>query len=258
MTKDYQDYVSDQAFLSRYHEFQNRFSTVLRENERAVIDLVGAQVKNKSWAGDDCRLLDIGCSTGNLLLHMRRHFPSLALVGADLAASSVEQARRDSKLAGIEFAVMDVTALGKPSAFEIITVNKVLYLLSKEQYRKALASLYDTLVPGGVVIVCDFVHAYEQYLTVVEESASHPDGLPLHFRPRSFVAQALRERGFADIGFQPFEIGIDLPRDPDVPENINTHTVRIEGGKHLQFRGALAQPWCFYWAKRPLVDGVAT
>jgi hypothetical protein len=66
----------------------------------------------------------------------------------------------------------------------------------------------------------------------------------------------LEASGFDEIHFKPFRIPIDLPAPPDGAasrrgfEALNTHTVRLENGERVMYRGALAQPWCHLVARR--------
>ena len=72
----------DGAMLARYDDYQQRYRDSIRESDKVLIDLI-----REAAAGRPARLLDIGCSTGNLLRHIRRLVPGLDLHGGDLAAS---------------------------------------------------------------------------------------------------------------------------------------------------------------------------
>ncbi len=104
------------------------------------------------------------------------------------------------------------------------------------------------LAPGGAVVVFYFFHPFEQDLSIIEVSKSHPNGLRLRFRPMSRATKTLEGAGFLNPQFRPFTLPIDLPRNPDNSELI-TYSVNSDGIK-LPFRGTLFQPWCHLVAER--------
>ena len=66
----YREYVTDQAFLREYNAYQAKYAHEIRESDKVLIELVRAIVKGHDNAEGRLRLLDVGCSTGNLLLHL--------------------------------------------------------------------------------------------------------------------------------------------------------------------------------------------
>jgi len=243
----YRSYVADEKFLSEYNSYQRRYAQTMRESDKVLVAMVKEIARQTD--GEPLDLLDIGCSTGNLLLHIRSMVPGLNLTGGDLALSSIEECRRNPGLAGIKFEVMDLLAL--PAAcFDVVIVNAVLYMLDDEQYRSALASLGKCVRPGGTCLIYDFAHPFvHQQLTIYETSVLHPDGLRLCFRPMVKVEEAAHRAGFAAVEFHPFDIPIDLPPAPYDGEVV-TYTVDRKDGKRAMFRGALYQPWCHIIARR--------
>src|SRR5690242_5442254 len=99
----YRDYVTDETFLADYNEYQKKYAAQIRESDRIVLRLIGETLARRDPASAPARLLDIGCSTKNLLLHVKRAFPKLSLTGADLAEASLAQCRENPELAGIAF-----------------------------------------------------------------------------------------------------------------------------------------------------------
>jgi SAM-dependent methyltransferase len=194
-------------------------------------------------------LLDVGCSTGNLLLHIRRTWPELDLSGADLAESSLAQARQNPELAGVDFQARDLMDLGWEAAFDIVVVNAVFYMLDDAHLGRALASVGRSLKPGGHLLCFDFFHPYAQDLAIFEKSVTHPEGLMLHFRPMPKAEAMLGQAGFDQAEFMPFVLPIELERSPD-PAVLNTYTQATREGANLAFRGVLYQPWCHLKARR--------
>lgn len=240
----YQDYVTDETFLTKYNEWQKKFRTEARECDKVIVRMVAEASHGRSKA----KLLDIGCSTGNLLLHLHRAMPELELTGGDLAESSLEAARGIPELAGVQFETLSILDLPPTASFDIVVVNAVLYMMTDEQFEAALASIHRTLVPGGALIIYDFFHPFPQRIAINEKSDSHPDGLSITFRPDELVGGWLRKHGFDKIVFSPFTLPIDMPKS-DAP-GLPTYTVKTADGARLPFRGALFQPWCHMSAEK--------
>src|SRR6185437_12434951 len=88
----YDRYVKDEAFLAYYNDYQKRYAGQIAERDKVLLGIVAEHTGGKG------KLLDIGCSTGNLLLHLRRAFPGLVLYGGDLAQSSIDEAAANLEL----------------------------------------------------------------------------------------------------------------------------------------------------------------
>ena len=212
-----------------------------RESDKVILGIVRERLARWSGATPPA-VLDIGCSTGNLLIHLKRHFPKLALEGGDLAESSLELCRRTPALAGVTFSALDITAL--PAArYDLIVVNAVVYMLDDAQYAAALASLAKALREGGAAVFYDFAHEFGQDVEILEKTTSHPNGLRLCFRPMAKIRAAATTAGFSSVEFRPFELPIDLARSKDDSEII-TYTRKDEHQHRMAFRGTLYQPWC--------------
>ena len=238
----YEEYVTDQSFLDSYNDYQQKYASTIRESDRILLGMANEWMgKNKSASTP--HLLDIGCSTGNFLLHLKRMCGArLKLTGGDLALSSLDACKANPELAGIDFTVMDITDLPKAS-FDLVVVNAVLYMFMEDQYQAALLSLRQSLRPGGAVLVFDFGHEFAQDIEIIEKTSSHPNGLRLCFRPMVKISSSSAAAGFSKVDYKPFVLPIDLPRPADNAEII-TYTVKNEQGTRMAFRGTLYQPWC--------------
>ncbi len=236
----YDDYVKDDRFLKEYNEFQMKFAATISERDKKMLKLVGGILGRRKGPQT---LLDAGCSTGNLLLHLKRAYPSLTLVGGDLAQSSLDIARANPDLAGVEFRIIDMLDIPDRGSFDVVTSNAVAQFLSAKEYAKAAKSIGRALKPGGGYISFEWVHPFEgQDVEIKETTSSHPDGLMIYARSTGRVTRAMKEAGFKKVTVEPFLIPIDLPLPPydAIPD---TYTLTVEGGDRLCFRGALYQPW---------------
>jgi ubiquinone/menaquinone biosynthesis C-methylase UbiE len=258
MTTDkfsYEQYVTDDSFTEKYQEYQSRYAAEPRESDKVIIRLVRALVA-EAGAARTLKLLDIGCSTGNLLSHLKRHVPEVELAGGDMVPSILDECRRNPELGGIAFRTTNIVELGIEAEYDIITVNAVLYMLDDAQFAQSLANVARALRPGGALAVFDFFHEFKQDLAILEKSRSHPDGLMLHFRPQAQTTRVLEAVGFGKARYMPFEIPIDLARgqtaaaNRDGFEDLNSYTVKDEAGARMLFRGTLFQPWCHLLAHK--------
>lgn len=243
----YSKFVADAGAIERYNAYQNKHKVTIRESDKILIDLI-SQIAAKSR---NPNLLDIGCSTGNLLFHLKNLVPGLRLEGADLAVSSIEGCRNDPDLSGIEFNIRDICALPQERPYDIVVANAVTVYFDWPTYERAMASVCRALKPGGVYLAFEWLHKFSvQDLTILETSELHPDGLKIHFRPIKKVEKIMRSSGFADVEFLPFEIPIDLPF-PGYDADVSSYTRKDEHGARMTFRGALFQPWCHMMARKP-------
>lgn len=253
---NYDDYVRDESFIREYLEYQQRYSDEPRESDKVILRHVAEAVADLRQRGIDPIVVDVGCSTGNLLVHLRRALPDVRLAGGEYSEESLTACRGNPMLVGVDLEHMDITDLRAPARFDVAIVNAVLYLMDETQFRRSIDSLARVLHPLGSLIVFDFFHPYQQELSIIETSRSHPDGLPLSFRPMAKVQQVLEGAGFSEVRFEPFEIPIDLqPGTTFGPnasgfEDLNSYTTRAKDGRRLLFRGALYQPWCHLVARR--------
>ncbi len=234
-----------------YVEYQTRYREQPRESDRRLIELLAAAVGEIEQPA----IVDVGCSTGNLLRHIRSALPHARLSGGDVAPDAVAVCQSDTSLDGISFSLLDVMAL-PASLYDAVIVNAVLYQFDEEKFVRALASAHKALLPGGALISFEFYHPFKQELEIREVSESHPGGASLHFRSMPRVSEQLQQAGFVAADFHPFRIPIDLPKDVSYGSNasgyesLNSFTERLETGERVIFRGALAQPWCHVVARK--------
>lgn len=231
----------DQNFVSMYNDYQKRYADKMRESDKVMLGLIATH-------GTGSSLLDIGCSTGNLLLHIKRAFPSLSLTGGDFTDASLDQARANPDLAGVEFKHMDIRDI--QGRYDMITANAVAFFLDWPDYERAIKSIAAALTPGGRYFAWEFLTPHNQDLQITERCVSHPDGLTFWFRPYRRVMRILDAAGFEDIEFHPFAMPLDLPEPADKEGDTISYTKQLDTGERLSMRGALSQPWCHLTARK--------
>jgi len=245
----YEQYPNDNEYIKSYIEYQRRYEKDARQSDMKLIELVSRVLAGYSEQNRQVRLLDIGCSTGNLLIHLKNAFPTLRLVGGDLSELSIANCKKNSALNGVELEVMDILRLGERAGYyDVITANAILYGFTDDLFESSLRSISEALTPGGSLVAFDFFHPWDQDVELVEKSAHFPQGHPLHFRSYATARKALQSAGLQEPQFSPFQIGIDLPDKGHA--SIATRTTMTKSGDRLLFRGCLNQPWCHLVARK--------
>ena len=115
------EFASRSYMLGTYMPYQEKYAQEPKEADKVMIGLARLIVADRPL-----HLLDIGCSNGNLLRHLKREIPALRLTGAELFPEMVDQCRGDPTLSGVDFAVMDVRDLPAGPTFDIVVTNALL------------------------------------------------------------------------------------------------------------------------------------
>ena len=102
------------------------------------------------------RVLDAACGTGHHGIALARL--GYQVVGADLSAAMIEQARRNAAAAGVEvsFAVAglgSLAAMGQSFDAVLCLGNSLPHLLTEKALAEALADFASVLHPGGLVVI---------------------------------------------------------------------------------------------------------
>lgn len=250
--RDYRTYVKDTRLAKLYGDYQKKYATEPRESDKMSARLVMAALREMQPLDRRPRLLDIGCSTGNFLLHLKRILPGIDLTGGDLMQPVIDGCRANPDLEGIRFEIMDVFNIPDAEPFDVITANAVNVYFEPDEYERALVSIRNALRPGGAFIAYEWVFPGDREQRIVETSEWHPDGLKFWFRSEDFMRGVFDRAGFADLDIRPFEIPIDLPKPESTGTDMDlvTYTTRDPAtNRRLMWRGALYQPWCHVVAR---------
>jgi SAM-dependent methyltransferase len=243
------EYIGDDADMRRYQEYQKRYAATIREFEKVVIRLIGEVSQSIPRSGEPLTLLDIGCSTGNFLMHLRNTFPQMLLTGGDVAPGLPEVWRENPQLFGIQLRVMDILELPRDQRFDIVCANAALMFFDDAQFDLAIQNIASVVEDGGWFVGFDLFHPFEQELAIIEHSKAKPNGVQFRIRSYERVRRAFTDAGLATPSFVPFHLPIDIDRPTD-PSDITTYTVRSREGHGMSFRGTLHQPWCHFSAQR--------
>ncbi len=172
-------------------------------------------------------MADVGCGNGRALIEVAKAFPTARLVGFDVHAPVLEQARANAEMADVGDRITFLqgdAASGIPGSFDLITCHDVVHDLA--QPVPAMTAIRKALAPGGTFFVLEF-NLYSD----LEDNIAHPFGLgafgysaSLNFCMTTALAEGgvgtgtcMGERRFrafaAEAGFSRVD-RLDIPNDP--------------------------------------------
>ena len=107
-------------------------------------------------AHDVVRVLDAACGTGHHAIALARQ--GYQVMGADLSAAMIEQARKNAAGAGVQVSFAragfgDLAALGQTFDAVLCLGNSLPHLLSEKALAEALSDFATVLHPGGLVVI---------------------------------------------------------------------------------------------------------
>jgi cyclopropane fatty-acyl-phospholipid synthase-like methyltransferase len=194
-------------------------------------------------------ILEVGCSTGNLLKHLHRMIPNTKLTGIDLSKEEVEECLRDPELSELSFKQLGAHQLSEAGRFGVIVYNAILGCLDEKTFEASIRNAASSLNDKGCIVAFDYFSSYEQDICFTEYSKEFPKGLTWNIRSHSKVDGILESASFDVAVFKPFFMPMDLERSPE-RSSIRTHTIKDDSGRRMSFRGTLYQPWCHLLASK--------
>ena len=109
------------------------------------------------------RILDVGCGTGRLLRHARRHYPSATLVGVDISTTMLAVAASASTAQRASIHHLRATAERLPfstARFDLVLVTMALRHWS--DLEAGVEEIHRVLTGGGVLVIADVFPAGER------------------------------------------------------------------------------------------------
>jgi len=98
-----------------------------------------------------CRLLDVGCGTGTLLVKMHREYPRSSFVGIDPSEKALARARKVAK--SIKVLKQAGESMTFEDEFDIIYLGESLYAVRDKQ--KAVSNCRRALKSGGTMVIIE-------------------------------------------------------------------------------------------------------
>lgn len=158
-----EDFVFNERVVEVFDDMLDRSVPFYRE----VISSSARLLDSVLHSGDT--VYDLGCSTGTTLLEFARLLPDkgLAFVGIDTSSAMLEKARLKAELyrkqETIRFYEEDITAMHHPGAGAFV-LNYTLQFIRPLKREAFLARLYESLRPGGILLLSEKVISHDQRL----------------------------------------------------------------------------------------------
>jgi tRNA (cmo5U34)-methyltransferase len=157
---------------------------------------------------------DLGISLGNSIYNLKRYFnESIDIIGVDNSKAMLQ--KLDSKLQQetvpynvelVESAIQDV----KFKASKAIILNFTLQFIPREDRKELLKKCYDSLVPGGVLLISEKIKSDHKVLEELQVEVHH------NFK---------RNNGYSDLEIHKKREAID---DYLRPDTVATHLKRFD------------------------------
>lgn len=158
-----EDFVFSERVVEVFDDMLDRSVPFYKEVINCSAQLLGSYLHS----GDT--VFDLGCSTGTTLLEFSRLLPDKGLnfVGIDTSPAMLEKARLKAELYRkqdtIRFLEEDITAMHHPGA-GAFNLNYTLQFIRPLQRENFLAKLYESLRPGGILLLSEKIISHDQRL----------------------------------------------------------------------------------------------
>ena len=249
MSKKFEVFKKDTEFNLKYISYQKKYQKNIRESDKKLIEKINFLKQRDTKS--KFRILDAGCSTGNLLYHIKSLFPDFYLFGLDFEPVVIDACKLDSNLKDIKFTVGSCLEMGHlfSENFNIIILNATVVHMNDKEFDKTISEAFKILTPGGILMMFDYFNPFDQNVEIIERSSyGSGQGIPLYFKSYNLTKSVLLQAGFGNIEFNPFHMPFDLHLKKNDHHNLSTYTLKTDSGDRISMRGSLYQPWCHVYA----------
>jgi SAM-dependent methyltransferase len=144
--------VPYERYGADFREGQGRINRPAFAHELAGWLASSPAIHERLQAGPPARVADVGCGQGYSTVAIARAYPQATVVGIDLDAPSIADARaRDGAPANVTFEVGDAAALAARGPFDLVCIFEALHDMPRPV--EVLAALREALAPGGSTLV---------------------------------------------------------------------------------------------------------
>lgn len=201
--------------------------------------------------GGKNKILDMACGGGANTLYMSNRYKNIQFVGMDIEQEYIDYANgmlgEHSKYGNCEFCIGDWFNVDCKwvNAFDgVISFQSVLMF---PDYREALSKLV-ALQPDWIAFSSLFYEGDIEYVNMFRNYYRPTNGkeyTECYYNIHSTIRckEFMKELGYINFVYMPFEIDIDIPRGES--RDIGTYTVKTEDGKRIQISGGMMMPWYF-------------
>lgn len=158
---------------------------------------------------EGCRLLEIGCGGGDLLLALARRYPKSRFVGVDPDESAVGEAEEAAESLGLSERLSFLPQGGEETdfieAFDVVLMVLTLHEIRPDLRPQILAKAFQAMKPGGDLCIIDYPYPghLEDFRNprfeygIIEQYFEAPYGI-IHL-PAEEQERLLKLTGFQDI-----------------------------------------------------------
>jgi SAM-dependent methyltransferase len=108
------------------------------------------------------RILEVGCGSGLLMIHLAKAFPSCKFVGVEVDRFAVEAAKRHIRENGVEDRVsallVDATSTDYDREFDLVNMALVLHEIERDMKHRAIANCHRALNDPGEIVILDLAY----------------------------------------------------------------------------------------------------
>jgi len=147
-------------------------------------------------------LLDIGCGSGGIALHLAQQHGASPVTGFDVELPVIEHARRRAQAAGLSGRVRFAQEAPGPLPFADISFDVVFSkdaLLHIPDKDALFAEVFRVLKPGGVFAASNWMIGHDGEPSADMKAYVAAEGLSFAMASPARYAQAMRKAGFVDV-----------------------------------------------------------
>lgn len=229
-------------------EYHLRQYQTVYESTRLTMELMDEIASPR--AGD--RILDVGCGAGANCFHMATRWPAASLTGIDVDDEllAIAHQRRPPALSErCHYRHVDMFELARAfpdRPFDYTTLMHTLLLFPVDEAPRLLRSIF-AATRRWVFLSSLFNDKRMDIEAHIRDHARYGDESTREHIYTILDAARFRDvcrgLGAKEVVMRDFDIAIDLPEPPG--GGLGTYTRKLEGGRRLQFSGALWLPWKF-------------
>lgn len=148
------------------------------------------------------KVLDLGCGSGGISLHLAKEFSAGAVVGLDIEAPVIEEARARSMAAGLSDRVTFVQAEPGPLPFEaesfdlVFSKDAMIHIADKETL---FADIFRVLKPGGILAASDWLISHDGVPSDDMRAYLEAEGLSFGMASPERYRKAMEAAGFQEV-----------------------------------------------------------
>jgi ubiquinone/menaquinone biosynthesis C-methylase UbiE len=180
--------------LSAKFDGNGLWARYFRYSASRVVEVIRTECQNL----EHIRMLDIGCGTGTLLVHLASHHPEGYFLGVDISENMIDQAKRKAASAGlrnVSFEILDVDNQPLTSGpFDVINCSNCFHHFVNAH--RALFSISKSLSENGTFIFVDPIREgpLRMIWTRLLKSTLFDEPYASYYK-RSEIADICREKG---------------------------------------------------------------